>query len=266
MEEEDTFKTISITDDELGEENGITSDNQKTQNADALQTVLNYYLSGEDISAGYQELGRQVFLALVSLSGAGLYIFPALKFAKERGEHGNHYAGQTLIARQINYATCTSIPALAVLYNATDMFLTVRHSEQMPKKLKNYLVDSSSKCKRRVEDIVIVLGAAISAVPLVFVSLNYPIPLATEALKIIQPAVIEIDNTILHFLPLKLAMTMPLYRFPILPFEYAIKALCCRTEGTDISQNKNTTAELNRQQLIQYIQQVQNLESSELQL
>ncbi len=225
------------------------SDEEEVTNS-AIKEIANYYLSGKRLASGRRELGQQILLLVVSLSGASLYAMPAYQFA---GKYGSSLAGETLLARQINYMISICVPASAVLYNATDIFFSVRRNEQIPKKLQDYLVQDKSKASRIAQDVSIVVGSAASAVPLMLVSLAYPLPIDSIALKIAQGIIIEVDNTILHFLPLKLAMQYPIYRFPVLPFEWAIKKYCMETKETP----NNVDAEALRTRLITYVKHVQ---------
>ena len=199
----------------------MQSNKKETTNL-AIQEIANHYLSGKHLTSGWGEFGQQLLLLAVSLSGASLYAMPAYQFALK---YGSSLAGETLLARRINYMVSICVPASAVLYNATDIFFRVRRSEQIPEELEDDLVQDKSKAVRTAEDIGILVGSVASAVPLMLVSFAYPLPVNSTALKVIQGIVIEIDNTVLHFLPLKLAMQFPIYRFPIVPLELLIKKI-----------------------------------------
>jgi hypothetical protein len=195
---------------------------------------------------------QQVLLVFVCVSGASLYAMPANEYAKN---YGSPLAGDTLLARQINYIGGTCIPALVVLYNATDIFFAIRRNESIPEELKDLLNFPLSDTQKKLEDAGIFLGSAISAVPLMMVSFAYPLPLPINPIvsKISMGSIIEIDNTVLHFLPLKLAMMYPIYRLPILPVEWLIKV--CREKKIELP---NEEAEMIRRAIINFLQRAQN--------
>jgi len=222
-----------------------TSDN-------SLATVINYYLSGKGILSTGREVLQQMVLIAVAGSGAGLYVVPSMAYAQQ---HGQPYAGDTLLTREIVYAVGSSVPSLFMLYLATDIFLNRRREAAVPKKLKAFLIDTSSDLKRKLKDMGIFIGAAVSAIPLVFVSLAYPIPGSSEPAKITMAVVVGIDNTVLHLLPLELALTYPIYRLPILPIEYLVKACSSKREPLV---PPNVEAEKIRNALIAYLGNVQN--------
>jgi hypothetical protein len=227
---------------------------------EALKTsilkVFDYYLSGKGLPSKKRELLQQIGLAFVCLSGATLYIFPAKTFADE---HGNNYAGDSQLSKEINYILGTTLCALVVLYVATDAFFNIRHNETIPEELKQYLNSLGS----RLKDWGTVIGAGISSVPLALVSLAYPlpIPLNSRLLSIAIPAlialIIGVDNTVLHFLPLRLAMMLKVYRLPILPFEMATKKLY-QILFPSTPAVPNPAAEEVRNAVVQYLLDVQN--------
>ncbi len=182
----------------------------------ALEQVVDYYLKGNGHLSLKQELLQQMFLFVVAVSGAGLYAVPADAYAQSE---------QVGLAGRINYIISTCVPALVVLYNSTELFLGMRAMENIPVKLADYLENPFTPRQKIIENIVITLGSAISAFPLAAVSFLYPIPGLPEGVIILQSIVVEFDNTILHFLPIKLALQNRLYRLPILPFEFLVKKL-----------------------------------------
>lgn len=219
-----------------------------------LKTVANYYLSGKGLASKNQEIKQQILLLLVSLSGATNYILPAKDYADK---YGNDYAGDPDLSKEVNYIIGTTVPALAVLYNATDIFLDNRRGEHVPEELKAYLNASGS----RLKDMTTVTGSAVSSIPLALVSIAYPFPIKSHIGSIVTQTivavVIEIDNTVLHFLPLDLAMRYKIYRFPILPFELLTKKLH-QTLRRAPQKITNQEAELIGGAVIQYLHSVKN--------
>jgi hypothetical protein len=189
---------------------------------DALNRVLSYYLMDNGHLSLKQELSQQIFLFVVAVSGAGLYAVPADAYARSE---------QADLIGRINYMVSTCVPALAVLWNSTELFLGMRAAEKIPEELTDYLENSFTPRQKIIENIIVTLGSAISAFPLAAVSFLYPIPGLPKGVIILQSIIVEFDNTILHFLPIKLALQNPLYRLPILPFEFIFKQIinCCRS-------------------------------------
>lgn len=190
----------------------------------SIQRVIDYYVRKGAVLPPRQEALQQLFLAFISLSGASLYILPANLFALQ---YGNNYAGVLVWERETIYIVGTCVPALVVLYNATDLFLNKRRHEVPPLELAGHFIPLSRPRVPLLRDAGILLGSAISAVPLMLLSFQYHLPNVPFAVQVLQAIVVEIDNTVLHFLPIQLAMEYPIYRLPILPFEYWIKA--CRS-------------------------------------
>ncbi|MES2142699.1 MAG: hypothetical protein V4471_07465 [Pseudomonadota bacterium] len=192
----------------------LSINTQEQENA--LSNVIEYYLSNKDHISGKKELIKQLGLFVIALSGAGLYATAADAYAES--EHVD-------LAGRINYMVCTCAPALVVLYNSTDLFFRMRAAEKTPKELAAYFIHRSTPVQRTLQDIAITLGAAISALPLAAVSFMYPIPGLPKAALYTQGLVVLFDNTILHFLPIKLALQNPWYRLPALPLEYIFERI-----------------------------------------
>lgn len=177
-----------------------------------LAELVKYYLvNGEGHISGKQELVKQLGLMLVAVSGAGLYVIPSVNYAQREQDN---------VFWLWNYSVCTATAALVVLYNSTGLFLIMRKAEQIPEKLANYLLDPFTPRQRIRQNIAITLGAAISALPLAAVSFMYPIPGMSKIFIALQAVIVAVDNTLLHFLPIKLALQNPWYRLPTLPLEF----------------------------------------------
>lgn len=183
----------------------------------ALSEIVEYYLRGSHQLTGKKEFSKQLLLLFVALSGAGLYAVAADDYAKAQHGKGLDY--------RIPYIISTCVPALVILYNSTEAFLTIHASEQVPKILQNYLANPYTKAQKYLQNISLSLGAAISAIPLAAVSIMYPIPNMPKALLTLQTVIVQVDNTVLHFLPIKLAMQNRWYRFPIIPLEIISRQL-----------------------------------------
>jgi hypothetical protein len=207
----------------------------------ALNQVANFYLDPANLRSGRSEGIKQFLLAFVALTGAGLYIVPSKFFADK------HYPDQ--LGLSVSYIIGTSTPALVVLYNSTEIFLTQRASLRPPRALAAFMNPSDVRLHLR-QDIFTLLGAAISAAPLATISLAYPVPGFSLALTILQTAVVEIDNTVLHFLPIQLAMGNPVYRLPFLPFEKAYSYYKKRNM-TDEQLNQEAAEQLNQASVMQ---------------
>jgi hypothetical protein len=177
-----------------------------------LATVTNYYLNPVNQPRLAPEAKKQLLLLLVALSGVGLYVTPADQYAQRKS--GDN------IGMRINYIIGTCTPALMVLYNATDFFLVMRASDSIPAPLADLLKSHLTATQQRFQDIAITIGSAISSIPLTIISLAYPIPGLPQVVSILQAVAVQLDNTVLHFLPIKLAFSNPLYRVPALPLEY----------------------------------------------
>lgn len=174
-----------------------------------------YYLKQDHTVTRKHEFLKQFFLLVVCVSGAFLYWIPAGAYAKRVDETDNTW----------RYQVGTCIPALAVLYVATDTFFKVHFGTQIPDELDDVLVNPQTRAQRYTENAAIFLVAAISALCLAAVIFTFPPSEKTKFGYLIALAVIIlIDNTVLHFLPVKLILNKPVYRFPFLPFELAYVA------------------------------------------
>jgi hypothetical protein len=224
--------------------------------SDPLTKVVAYYLKGEGHLNLRQEMLRQIFLSVVAVSGAGLYAVPADAYAK---------SVQSELAGRINYIISTCVPALVVLYNSTELFLGMRAAENIPLSLKDYLISPCTPRQKIVENIIITLGSAISAFPLAAVSFIYPIPGLPKEIIILQSVIVEFDNTILHFLPIKLALQNALYRLPILPFEFIFKKIadCClsaeQRQKNQLQKQIDQYYQVIKQRFISHLEQSKNL-------
>lgn len=223
---------------------------------DPLTEVVKYYLNGRGHLSLKQELLQQMLLSLVAVSGAGLYAVPADAYAR---------SVQSGLAGRINYIISTCVPALVVLYNSTELFLGMRAAENIPLSLTDYLVSPHTAQQKIVENIIITLGSAISAFPLAAVSFIYPIPGLPTGVIILQSIIVEFDNTILHFLPIKLALQNALYRLPILPFEFIYKKIadCClsaeQRQRNQLQKQIDQGYLAIKQRLIAHLEQSKNL-------
>jgi hypothetical protein len=206
---EDT--TIAIT--ETGE-NLITTPDQEPRTS-ALEIVADYYLNPTNLPGLKSEKRKQLALMAIAFSGAPLYAIPASNYS-------TRFYGDNLGLR-INFIIGTCTPALVVLYNATDIFLMLRAMGRPPEALKDVLKSPVRSKQDKLEDFGIILGSALSAMPLTVISLAYPIPGIPKAVVALLATAVQFDNTVLHFLPIKLALSHPIYRLPALPFEYFYK-------------------------------------------
>jgi hypothetical protein len=220
-----------------------------------LESVANYYLEGKHLMPAWQELAKQAGLLMVAISGAGLYAVAADKYAKEQPDNNWEMSASFIIG------TCT--PALVILYNSTDLFINQQRAEQIPKLLKGTLVKLRTAKQQWLKNIGITVGSMISAIPLSLVSFLYPIPNVSTAGLVAIAAITELDNTILHFLPIELALQNPLYRVPFLPFEYSYKLLStCQLTNEEkqqrrFEQEKKHIYGLFKQRFINRLTQVQ---------
>ncbi len=220
---------------------------------EGFKKVFSYYLSGKELPSLKRELARQGFLLFVCFSGGGLYSPLAARLADRPNtiiDTGNYALNRWFCALSV------FISATSVLYKATGDFFTERDNETVPAALEDVLTPALTGWEKIFSDLFIVVGSALSALPLAMVSIFYPL-IDSIPFIVVQAIIVEFSNTILHFLSLKLALTYPLYRFPILPFEWLIKK-CFPSEEVE----KNTEAEFIRQRVIAFLERVQqHLES-----
>lgn len=209
-------------------------DDFSMQTSDALSTVTDYYLiKGSGHLSGRKELLKQFGLMLVAVSGAGLYIVPAIDYA-----HRENASTFWLW----NYSISTATAALVILYNSTEVFWEMCAARHIPQELTAYLSDPLTFIQKLTRNTVIIVGSAISAAPLAAVSIVYPIPHMPEAIKWLQAAIVEVDNTVLHLLPFECAFQNRWYRFPSLPFEFLYHTLSnCRLSPSERHAKELTT-------------------------
>ncbi|MCE3237593.1 MAG: rane protein of unknown function [Gammaproteobacteria bacterium] len=188
----------------------------------SLGEVANYYLDKNHLPTRTYEMYKQAIMLSVAISGAGLYIVIADNYANRiRGLYGDDTFAP------IHYILGNCLGSLVVLYNSTDIFLTARDNEVVPSELSDVLDNPfSSEWARRTRDAVIVFFSALSSVPLSMISINYPAQWMSPELIYTQAVVTEIDNTLLHFLPIYLALQNPFFRLPVLPFELMYRYCC----------------------------------------
>ncbi len=201
-----------LDDNETSAEGGlhITPDQ-----ASAIEVLSDYYLNPDNLPALKSEKRKQLAMLAVALSGAPLYAIPA-----------DHYSTRVFgdnLGLRINYIIGTCTPALVVLYNSTDIFLMIRANSRIPAALNQVLKQPVSSQQNKLNDALIILGSALSAMPLTVISMAYPIPNLPLPVVILMAAAVQFDNTVLHFLPIQLALSNPLYRLPFLPFEFFYK-------------------------------------------
>jgi hypothetical protein len=212
---DDTTPLDANVDDEETRPEGGLHINSDQASASALEVVSEYYLNPDNLPALKSEKRKQIAMLAVALSGAPLYAIPA-----------DHYATRTFgdnLGLRINFIIGTCTPALVVLYNSTDIFLMIRANSRIPAALNQALKKTVSSHQNKIEDLLILTGSALSAMPLTVISMAYPIPSLPLPVVILMAAAVQFDNTVLHFLPIKLALSNSLYRLPFLPFELFYK-------------------------------------------
>lgn len=196
----------------------------------ALSKVAQYYLHYQHLPSMQSESAKQILLALVSISGAPLYAIPAYDFAKENFGDSDFY--------NISFIVGTCTPALVVLYNSTDFFLIMRGAQHVPKELLTILINPLTFKQRLGRDIAIFTGSLLSAIPLAVISLVYPIPGVPTGVTYTLATAALIDNTVLHFLPIQLAMQQERYRIPVLPLEYGSRFIMRCLESAEQKEKK----------------------------
>jgi hypothetical protein len=182
------------------------------QEKNPLSTVTEYYLNPLHLPRFKQELPKQFALFFVCVTGAPLYITPADQYAIDQ-------YGERELTTRAAFIIGTTLPALLVLYNATDRFLSIRASQKAPEELSKILINPYTYRERLAQDLVILFGSALSAVPLMLVTLRYPLAWVPEGVTYALAVAAEIDNTVLHFLPIQLALQQQIFRLPIQPIE-----------------------------------------------
>ncbi len=202
-----------------------TTDREDTD----LEQVVNYYLDPKNLPTRGYEKRKQFIMMSVAVTGAGLYVVLAQNYAKRM--HRMH--GDTAPS-PIHYILGNCLSSLAFLYNSTDFFISARDGEKIPEKLSQLLESPySSPTTQILHDTTIATLSAISSIPIATLSFIYHAEWMSPSLVWVQTVVTEIDNTLMHFLPIYLAFKNPLYRFPILPFEYAYSCYRSRRETSD---------------------------------
>ncbi len=217
---------------------------QESEESNALEEVSNYYLDTNHLPTRTYEMYKQAVMLSVAISGAGLYIVIADNYVNRiRGLYGDD------TFEPIHYILGNCLGSLVVLYNSTDIFLTARDNEVVPSELSDVLDNPfSSKWARRARDAAIVFFSALSSVPLSIASITHPAQWMSPELIYTQAVVTEIDNTLLHFPPIYLALQNRAFRFPVLPFELIYQYCCYRQTQED--QNR-----IDRNQVYSFLKQ-----------
>ncbi len=201
--------------------------------------LFNYYINENHLTSKKTELAKQFFLLVVSITAAYNYSLPAIRYAQSENP--------ILISdNPIHSVIGTCIPAAAVLYIATNTFMDFYSREKIPKTFRQFLALPGSIQRRIFNISCILIGSFLSGIPLTTTYITY------EQAKIyvaaLLSAIIQFDNTILHFLPIKLILSQPLYRLPILPFEYGYMTM--KYCFTSKKQRHNNALKLQRSQVI----------------
>lgn len=198
-----------------------------------FEELFNHFVKENHLPSKTYEVLKQFLMLIISGSGSYNYALPAIRYAQ--------FDDAILISKNpVHSVIGTCVPAVAVLYVATDMFLDFHFRGKVPQQFRDFLALPESRKQRIFNNFCIFIGAFLSAIPLATTYLTYEnnsIPVA-----VLLSTMIQLDNTVLHFLPIKLMLSQPLYRWPILPVEYLIYALkYCLTSQTKLDRDKRKT-------------------------
>ncbi len=174
-----------------------------------------YYLGNDHTVTFKQELVKQIFLLTVCVSGAYLYYAPAEDYAERVDRSDLSWL----------YIVSTCFPALVVLYVATDTFIKLHFSSRIPGALSHVLVNPQTRAWRYGENLAIAFISMLSAVPLASIMFTFHPEHWKKLGTFLFALLVLVDNTVLHFFPVKLILNQPIYRLPFLPLEYLVKAL-----------------------------------------
>ena len=189
--------------------------NNNNDNSLNIRDFINPILAGETLPTANYFLLKTSLITIISLLGVTAYFDAAAKFG---AEHDGHYAGDTVTEREINYILGIAVTGVGLLYLSLSHFLLAKRNNSIAKEFSKFLDIPESNFKSRAQDFFIVLGSAFSAIPLMLMTLFYPLPIPF-ALLVVLAAIVQVVNSLLHFFPIYLAFQKPIYRLPFLPFE-----------------------------------------------
>lgn len=193
-------------------------------NMNALQRLVAHYLLQTHRSTLSREFILEFVIHFVAITGSLNYYPPAARYGSAPEDLVFFYVPEQ------NGAIVAATAAM-VLYNAFKIFLDMTQAENFPEDLAGILNLSKSEARRVMENVFIGVASFLSAIPLTSTFWTY-VDFALWA-KIAAGVVIQADNTVLHFLPIKLMLNFPVYRFPFLPIEYTAKFIadCSRSQS-----------------------------------
>ncbi len=172
-------------------------------------------------------VSRELAILVIAAFGALNYKIPAGQAATD--EHSLMVSDIALLSQ---LGTC--FPSAAILYNATAIFFDWVNKERLPKTLSMYFPRKNWRVQL-LKDFGLVIGSAICSIPLAGTYIAY----TTDPLYLVimLGLIIEVANTLMHFLPLKLMLKEPIYRFPVLPIEWLVRKAIrsCQSDRSRLS-------------------------------
>ena len=205
----------------------VTQTVSSSSENDVMHRLIQTYLKNSQLPPPRQAALEQFFLLFLSVVAPFNYYLPAKAYAESDDSY--------LILRNPAHstiATCTA--AGVVLYNSTDIFARWLASQNIPKELQDILKLEGTAFRRRLKHAGISIASFLSSLPLTSSYVAYQKdPVAQE---VALALLIQLSNTVLHFLPFHLMFSDPFYRLPVRPIEIAFKRLRDRgmTEGDKV--------------------------------
>lgn len=179
------------------------------ENAESLPVVVDAIFKSTMNQPKLGKVGNgllQLFLSGLSVIGSLNY----LSVTREAIENDDDY----LILRNIEYAEVSTVLFSAlILLNSMQIFKGWTREEHLSQDIEKYF-PQGSRFRYHAGNLFLTVGSALSSIPLSIIYLNYSQdPLV---MKIVMGSLIELANTLMHFLPFFATLHKPPYNWPFI--------------------------------------------------
>lgn len=187
----------------------VDSGGLASQNTQGLSEVVNAIFKS---SLKQPKLGP-VANALAQSSASAVSVIGSLNYlemTKMIIKNGDKF----LLLHHVEYAeVCTVLFSALILLNSMQLLKGWLREENISQDIEGYF-PRRSRFNYYLSNLFILVGSALSSIPLSIIYLNYSDdPVVTEA---VMESLIEIANTLMHFLPFFVTLYRPPYNWPVL--------------------------------------------------
>lgn len=186
--------------------------------------IKHHFQTDTEFSQSYR-MSKHALIAVTSASVAWLYIPPSIAYA----------GGDVALAIQESIGT--SIAAAGAIFNGFGQYMTMVEKRKQTLPMVRFLAHQPSARRQRIDNLIVFTGSFLSAIPITAAGLAYGTEGLSEPLIGLKLIVLQWANTALHFLPMEVIRTKPLFRLPIKPFISAYR-LCQETQLNPAAKQK----------------------------